>query len=111
MKNDINNIYDGEYSQKYVKKSKTKKAIRSNHKHMYETVLLEEIINSIKFLHPTKVCSICGRIGYADNDPSYYEDTECLSRWRVSSRDLSEKGLNLPKWYVEYPCKFATKVE
>ena len=94
---------------KHKKKSTTKGLPRANHKHTYETVLLER-----KFQHnncngqtmltktftPTKVCTQCGRIDRIDRDPSYY----CNS--------LSEKALNLPRWYTEeYFSKFAIEKE
>ena len=102
----------------YKKKSKKKGQSRADHKHTYETVLL------IRYYHfnldkpcvsehkqPTKVCTICGRIDYADYDASLYDvhpDTNI--KWAVV-KDLSEKALSLPKWRVDGFDKVATKME
>lgn len=108
---------------KHKKKSKGNGLPRSKHKHIYETVLLhyefcytspktgKEVV--VPKDVPTKVCTVCGRIDYVDQDASYYE--------RVQAKDvpfifyekvLTEKALNLPKWKVEEPYgKFATKIE
>lgn len=100
----------------YKKKSKKKGQPRADHKHIYETVLLtryyhfnfgEPRVSEVK--QPTKVCTICGRIDYVDYDESLYDvhpDTHI--KWALV-RDLSEKALNLPKWYVDGFDKFATK--
>lgn len=105
----------------YRKKSKKKGQPRSNHKHIYETVLLtryyhfnfgEPSVSEDKY--PTKVCTICGRIGEIDKDESLYEmhpDPDA-KRWMVWRKDLSEKALSLPKWQAkDFFDKFATKVE
>lgn len=104
----------------YKKKSKKKGQPRSKHKHIYETVLLT------RYLHynlgeprvserkqPTKVCTICGRIGDTDEDESLYEihPNPDVKRWMVWRKELSEKALNLPKWFADSFEKFATKME
>lgn len=103
---------------KHKKKSKAKGLPRADHKHTYETVLL--YINC-KFFNgtptqivlPTKVCSICGRIGSTDTDPSYYILTKNSDLpYRTYTKDLSEKALSLPKWHAnDFFDKFAAKGE
>lgn len=105
----------------YKKKSKKKGQPRADHKHIYETVLLtryyhfnlgEPCVSEDKY--PTKVCTICGRIGEIDKDESLYEihPDPNVKHWMVWRKDLSEKALNLPKWQAkDYFDKFATKVE
>ena len=99
---------------KHKKKSTAKGLPRSKHKHIYETVLLESDYHHtdfktgadkiIKIFTPTKVCTICGRIDRVDKDPSYYRDS--------TVKELNEKALNLPRWYVQdYFDKFAVKME
>lgn len=116
MKDKVNLIENDVPAHK--KKSTKKGQPRSDHKHLYETVLL------IRYYHfnlgeprtseckqPTKVCTICGRIDYVDCDESLYDvhpDSEIKWAW---VKDLSEKALNLPKWYVNDFDKFATKEE
>ena len=108
---------------KHKKKSQGNGLPRSKHKHTYETVLL------IKYYHgkdfktgfpsttviawPTKVCTICGRIGDVDRDESYYINNGNTTRWlHCSSDSLSEKALKLPKWYADdFWDKFAHKGE
>ena len=103
----------------YRKKSKKKGQPRADHKHTYETVLLTRYYHSnfgehrtSEYKQPTKVCTICGRIGGVDYDASLYDvhpDTNI--KWAFA-KDLSEKALNLPKWYVDdYFGKFATKAD
>lgn len=115
--NDKINFIDDEIPA-YKKKSKKKGQPRADHKHLYETVLLtryhhfnlgEPITSESK--QPTKVCIICGRIDYVDYDESLYDvhpDTNIKWAW---VKDLSEKALGLPKWYVDDWDKFATKME
>lgn len=102
----------------YRKKSKKKGRPRADHKHIYETVLLTRYFHfnvgkhSIsEFKQPTKVCTICGRIDYVDNDESLYEIHSDNKIQRAFVKDLSEKALNLPKWCVDGFEKFATKME
>lgn len=107
----------------YKKKSKKKGLPRSKHKHIYETVLLCRNWHSTDFkngtpkvtqiMAPTKVCTICGRIGDVDKDPLYYtEKPITYLPWLVRERELSEKALNLPTWYTnDYFDKFAIKME
>jgi hypothetical protein len=108
---------------KHRKKSKSKGQPRSKHKHTYETVLLRRdwYTTNFKTGHqeirqitlPTKVCNICGRIDETDSDPSYYVKTQMNDKPFVYfNKELSEKALSLPKWYVnDYFDKFATKME
>ena len=103
----------------YRKKSKKKGQSRSDHKHMYETVLLTRYYHynygeprTSEFKRPTKVCTICGRIDYTDDDPSYYVKNKVSNvPFLVYEKDLSEKALSLPKWCVDEFDKFATKAE
>ena len=107
---------------KYKKKSKAKGQPRSKHKHEYETVLLTKhfTTHNIKTglqedhiaQHPTKVCTICGRIDYIDWYPSYYihKVIDGLP-FIANERDLSDKALLLPKWHCNFFDKFAVKDE
>ena len=116
MKNNISLIDDE--APAYRKKSKKKGQPRSDHKHTYETVLLtryyhfnfgEPRVSENK--QPTKVCTICGRIDYVDYDETLYDvHPDANIKWAVV-KDLSEKALSLPKWYVDGFDKFATKME
>lgn len=102
----------------HKKKSKNKGQPRSKHKHIYETVLLTRYYHfnlgeprTSECKQPTKVCTICGRIDYVDYDESLYDvhpDTNI--KWAFV-KDLSEKALGLPKWYVDDLDKFAIKME
>jgi hypothetical protein len=105
---------------KYKKKSNAKGLPRSKHKHIYETVLLKRYYNYNDFTTgrpkteytelPTKVCSICGRVDHVDTDSSFYTDREVKEGlpYRIFSKELSEKALNLPKWYIaDFFDKFA----
>jgi hypothetical protein len=104
----------------HKKKSKKKGQPRADHKHTYETVLLTRYfrfnfdkpkISEQKY--PTKVCTICGRIDEIDKDESLYEihPDPNVKHWMVWRKDLSEKALNLQKWYVDGFDKFAIKME
>ena len=96
---------------------------RSKHKHEYETVLLSryyrfpDLDTGLEMVYeqrrPTKVCTICGRIDYMDDDPSYYEIIQStLNPPFIYEKVLTEKALNLPKWHVEDRYgKFAIKKE
>lgn len=108
---------------KHRKKSKGNGLPRSKHKHIYETVLLYRYYHHTDLatggdkmsesFAPTKVCTICGRVDYVDNDPSYYtyEPIKNLP-FLCKEKILTEKALNLPKWYLEdYWDKFAIKME
>lgn len=100
------------------KKSQKKGRHRADHKHTYETVLLTRYYHSnlgeprtSESKQPTKVCTICGRIDYVDNDESLYEmrpDNKIKWAW---AKELSDKALSLPKWHVDGFDKFATKME
>lgn len=107
---------------KYRKKSQNKGLSRSKHKHIYETVLLYRYYHFTdtrtgrervtENCHPTKICSICNRIDYQDDDPSYYEyvPIENHPSWR--EKILTEKALALPKYYIkDFGDKFAIKME
>ena len=108
---------------KHKKKSKAKGLSRSKHKHTYETVLLIKNYRHTdlktgapkvtQMTYPTKVCTICGRIGETDHDESYYIKGNKVTRWLWCHHDdLSEKALNLPKWYThDYFDKFAYEGE
>lgn len=108
---------------KHKKKSKGNGLPRSKHKHTYETVLLSryyrfpDLDTGLEKVYeqrrPTKVCTICGRIDYMDDDPSYYEIIQStLNPPFIYEKVLTEKALNLPRWKVEEPYgKFATKKE
>lgn len=110
-----------EEESKYKKKSQSKGQPRSKHKHIYETVLLHKLYHSINYqtgkelsrvyLYPTKVCTICGRVGDIDKDSSYYIDNQKIY-WFLSEKSLTDKALSLPKWYVkDYFDKFAIKMK
>lgn len=108
---------------KYKKRSTAKGQPRSKHKHIYETVLLHEEYEwpdvktgrePIKHDHisPTKVCKICGRVEYVDNDSSYYVMNRCCDiPHLVFSKDLSDKALALPRWRRKPFDKFACPME
>ena len=99
----------------YRKKSKNKGLPRADHKHTYEVVLLTTIAQyngspkEIKLSRPTKVCTVCGRVGYVVRDPSYYDTTTHEKYAYLLEKKLSEKALKLQKWVVEGDNKFATK--
>ena len=105
---------------KHKKKSKAKGQPRADHKQSYETVLLIRDYHSTDFktgkptVHrtqmPTKVCVICGRVSEVEDDASYYKVSKCNNIPWIYSKELSEKALALPKWYLsDYFDKFATK--
>lgn len=100
---------------KHKKKSKSQGQPRSKHKHVYETVLLTKyyqgITETTKTVLPTKVCTICGRVDYVDNDESFYiRKPVTYLPFNVHETVLSEKALSLPKWYTkDFRDKFAAK--
>ena len=108
---------------KHKKKSKSKGQPRSKHKHIYETVLLTKYYHSQNFktgkpeihehIYPTKVCIICGRIDEIDWDESYYINNKGSGiPFFTYDKELSNKALNLPKWYAEdFWDKFAIKID
>lgn len=117
--NDKTNLIDDDIPA-HKKKSKNKGLPRSKHKHIYETVLLIKYLHlnvgkpSIsEIIYPTKVCTICGRIGDTDKDDSLYEKhpDHTIPLRNIWVRDLSEKALALPKWHCDFLDKFATKME
>ncbi len=108
---------------KYKKKSKGNGLPRSDHKHIYETVLLRQTYHYtspktgkdvvVEKDVPTKVCTVCGRIDYVDTDSAYYERVQAKDvPFLFYEKVLTEKALSLPKWRTEsiYD-KFATKME
>lgn len=107
---------------KYKKKSKSKGQPRSKHKHIYETVLLTRNYHTTDYktgkpkvtqtILPTKVCTICGRIDQTDNDQSFYIKNPVPNLpFLTFENTLSDKALNLPKWYAEdFRDKFAIKI-
>ena len=99
---------------KHKKKSKAKGLSRADHKHTYETVLLHRYLDLngkiVETKLPTKVCTVCGRIDYVDRDDSYYRKKETTVLYLRHQTELSQKALNLSKWYThEYFDKFAYK--
>ena len=99
----------------YKKKSKSRGLHRADHKHTYEVVLLTNIFHyswsskEIRQTRPTKVCSMCGRIGDVVKDPSYYDTVTHEKYAYLFEKKLSDKALALPRWEVEGHNKFATK--
>ena len=117
-------LYIPEHSEaKHKKKSTAKGRARADHKHEYETVLLKRTyttkdmwgkddISEISL--PTKLCTICGRIKETDTDDSYYVIERITGHGFIRSlynRGLSEKALNLPKWYADFWDAFAKREE
>lgn len=115
MNNKINFINDEIPA--YKKKSKKKGLPRADHKHQYETVLLNRVLNYshlgvIHHEYPTKVCMICGYIGDLDKNEIYYDIKRTSEgRFPLIEKTLSEKALSLPKWHVDDWGKFAIKME
>ena len=106
---------------KHKKKSIAKGQPRSKHKHIYETVLLTKDYHTtdntgkpkiVQNTYPTKVCTICGRIDSVDHDQSFYiKKTVPNLPFLAFESVLSEKALNLPKWYAgDFWDKFAVKM-
>lgn len=120
--NDKINLIDNEIPA-YKKKSKKKGQPRSDHKHIYETVLLcqnykyfdynKKVYTKSLTFRPTKVCVICGRIAEVDFDPSYYVKSKVNGlHFNLYDQELSEKALSLQRWHTEdYWDKFAIKTE
>lgn len=105
----------------HKKKSTAKGRSRSSHKHIYETVLLTTDFhyNDLEtgepkvrhMISPTKICSVCGRIGEIDCDEKFY-----LSNIKRSfstcwtEKELSPEALTLSRWHAEdFFDKFAVK--
>ena len=92
---------------KYKKKSTAKGRPRSNHKHIYETVLLHSIIPDYpdktkkrEKLSAHKVCTICGRINGRDTER--YERVCCGYIGAIpkfEDRIISPESLE--DWYCE----------
>ena len=103
----------------YKKKSKKKGQPRADHKHIYETVLLTRCLHTklehpsvSEFARPTKVCTICGRIGDVDWNDSFWTETDVSwGSLTICEKKLNEMALSLPKWYVNDFDKFATRME
>ena len=100
---------------KHKKKSKKKGRPRADHKHQYKTVLLiNEYENPYRrgevsiIKRPTKVCTICGRVG--ETDMSRYEYIESENTpYRIHERAITDEE-SLEKLYVDdYFDKFAYK--
>ena len=105
----------------HKKKSSKKGQPRADHKHLYETVLLHRLYHYTDYksgrdattliLQPTKVCTVCGRVGDVDTDDSFYIDKSVWYPFVSHTSELSEKALSLPKWQVDsYFDKFAKKM-
>ena len=115
MNDEINFINDEVPAHK--KKSKKKGLPRADHKHIYETVLLTRHYHShyrdSEYIIPTKVCTICGRIGKTDEDETLWENSPdtSIAKWVMWGKELSEKALSLPKWQADCWDKFATRME
>ena len=104
----------------HKKKSTAKGQTRSNHKHIYETVLLttEFHYNDFKtgepkvrhMISPTKICGVCGRICEIDCDEKFYLSNieSSFSTWRTE-KALSPEALALPRWRADFFDKFAVK--
>ena len=103
---------------RHRKKSKKRGQPRADHKHEYKTVLLlNEYENryfpckTTLYERPTKICTICGRVG--DTDMSFYDRVEVQDSLsvKVYERVIRDKE-SLEKWYVDdYFDKFAKKME
>lgn len=100
---------------KHKKKSKKKGRPRADHKHQYKTVLLiNEYENPYRrgevsiIKRPTKVCTICGRVGETDMSRYEYIEIENMP-YRIHERAITDEE-SLEKWYVDdYFDKFAYK--
>ena len=102
-----------------IKRNLRQKDNRGQTINIYETVLLISNYHStdfktgkpevIEMVYPTKVCTICGRVGETDHNDSYYVKDDKTTRWLYCHSDgLSEKALKLSKWYRDdYFDKFA----
>lgn len=98
---------------KHKKKAQKKSVARSDHKHIYKTVLLHRLYDDpfhagSKRDHQSaaKVCEICGRVG--DRDEDAYEKIRGKIGFSFEIKDPD----SLEQWYVENYCeKFAHKME
>lgn len=103
---------------RHRKKAKRRRAQRADHKHTYKTVLLMNVYDSIVtsqgrrcIVSPTKVCTICGRIGDVDMSQYDYVDIEDDLPYKIKKRVIRDEE-KLEKWYIEgFMEKFAHKVE
>lgn len=102
---------------RYKKRSKKKGQPRADHKHEYKTVLLlNEYVNTYlpdkKTLikRPTKICTICGRVGEIDR--SQYDVKQIPDMpYIIHEYEIRDED-KLEKWYVEsYFDKFAKRME
>ena len=100
---------------KHKKRSKKRGQPRADHKHEYKTVLLCRWSDHpfhqgerTAYKAPSKVCTICGRIG--DIDMSQYEmvQLECSSPYIIHQRVIKDEE-NLEKWDCDFFDKFARK--
>lgn len=107
---------------KHKKKSKAKDLPRADHKHVYETGLLytyhrfKNFLNNgeetREYINPTKICSICGRIGVLDTNPIYYIEERKSKPFIYINKELSKDAFKLPKWKAEDLLdKFATRMD
>lgn len=102
----------------YKKKAKSKKRVRSDHKHEYKTILLYHFYESNVFpgkngytVAPTRVCQICGRVGYVDMDQYDHVEVEDDLPYKIKKRVVRDED-KLEKWYVaSFFDKFAHKLE
>ena len=102
---------------RHKKKARKKRHPRADHKHEYKTVLLLNVYDAHGnqgkrcIVSPTKVCTICGRIG--DVDMSQYDivDIEGNLPYRMKRRVIRDEE-KLEKWYTEgFLEKFAHKLD
>lgn len=103
---------------KHKKKAEPTGQPRSKHKHLYETVLLKSYYTVPDFKtgkpvegyteFPTKVCVICGRVDYIDQNPEFYEEKTTYP-FRFYTKELSAKARALPKYHMKRFEKFAQK--
>jgi hypothetical protein len=93
---------------KHRKKSKKKGQPRADHKHEYETVLLHRNFGSLfdsktksYNVSATKVCVICGRVGYRDESRYELVDAENpVPPYHVKDKVIKDKD-SLEKWYCD----------
>jgi hypothetical protein len=103
---------------KHKKKSKKKGLPRADHKHEYKTVLLLNEYEHKYFpgqssliKRPSKVCTICGRVGDVDMDQYDRVEVQDDLPYKTYKREIRDED-KLEKWYVDdYFDKFAKRVE
>lgn len=89
------NFYDDDDMMKYKKKAR-KTVNKSNHKHIYEDVLVTSINNGHQYLYLGKRCSICGKtkqetmfLSERDKETGFYR--------MLHNDEILKKYGNLPK--------------